>query len=346
MTVKKKHSRYDDSFYKLAAGVDKALKASFDGTTQKQQVEKLLKLEEKFKDTVISSPQGTAIYKKFVSHIVIANGNRLTANPFFRETRKIFTTQISPALEKGDWKSLQKHKINYKMAVFIRENWRAEFPAELQQLFQEISAARSALVTNNMPLAINRAKLFYSKVPKSHLDLLDMISLCTAGLCVGIDKWSDTEYSRVFLSVCIGRMTANLMEAYNATTIRFTPEQEKLLYRANRAKAHGRLDDVTSITAAVNLSLAEDSIETGKDIQIVSEEEINNILSAANVVSIDSPLDSDDESPASHLANTATNDLSPEDRVIKKELLTKIFFTVDKMDLMTVKVLKLKGLLE
>lgn len=350
--MKRKQKRvFDNAFYDLAASVDKSLKAAADDSTQQQQVDNLLQLERQFRDLIVASPQGNSIYKKFISHIVVENANILTAGPFFRERRGVLTKQISPALREGKYQALKKHNINFKMANFMKNCWRGEIPKDISDAYENIVRARNLLITNNMPLAINRAKRFYNAVPKGHLSLMDMISLCAGGLCTGIDKWSSPAYSKVFLSVCIGRMTSNLMGAYNETLVTFSQQQEKTLYRANSISSQkdGNLS-LAELTIAINETLIRDSLEKGDsdcESRLISEEELGNLLAAARAVSIDSPISSNDDDVKityrhSKVADTEKN---PEEIVADKNLIEKTYSIVDKMPLVEIKILKLKGML-
>jgi DNA-directed RNA polymerase specialized sigma subunit len=338
---KKRKNYFDKSFYTLAESVDKSLKSTEDGSTQKQQVEKLLKLEKQFKKEIINSSQGNIIYKKFLSMIIVTNGNRLTANPYFRENRVTFASSISPSLEMGNWKSLQKNNINYKMVLFMKQAWRGDFPDHLQKIFDEITQARNVLITNNMPLVINRAKRFFTRVPRSHLSLMDMISLCTAGLCTGIDKWSKTTYSPVFLSVCIGRMTANLMEAYNETTISFSPEQEKILYRARRASLSLGTEDLDCIAKAINLTLEKDG-----DSKRITKQELEQLIGASSIVPIENGTNTGVDNQVFDTTLYSNEEENMENSLIKRDLSIKAHGLIEELDLVTIKILKMKGMYE
>src|SRR5581483_1403548 len=243
MQKTKRQEAFDDSFYRLAGEVTKALEKNRDGSLQKEQVEELLDAERKFKETILKYRQSTEIYKKFLQKVCIQNKNILSARPYFREIATSFSKHITPAIKVRDVETLKRFDINYQFIKFIRDAWLGPFPKRAEQLFQRVHKARTILIENNMPLAINRAKLFYRKTPKSHLTLMDFIGICGLGLAAGVDKWSG-EYSPVFRSVCIGRMVGNMIDSYSETMLHFYPSDKRILYKAHTIRARQGIEDI------------------------------------------------------------------------------------------------------
>jgi hypothetical protein len=254
---KTKQESFDNQFYVLAGEVTRAIATNKDGTTQEQQVEELLDAERKFKETILKYRQSTEIYKKFLQRVRIKNQNILSARPYFRETATSFSKNITPAIKDENIELLKSFDINYQFIKFIRDSWLGPFPKRAEQLFQRVYKARSILIENNMPLAINRAKLFYRKVPRSHLTLLDFIGICALGLAAGIDKWCG-KYSPVFRSVCIGRMVGNMIDSYSETMLHFYPSDKRILYKANSLRGREGIEEINELTGAVNSSFAQD----------------------------------------------------------------------------------------
>jgi hypothetical protein len=62
---------------------------------QKAQVEKLVKLEKKFRRTLINHRWGPGVYKSFVDFIIRERKNILAARPYFRERQDVFTSCLS-----------------------------------------------------------------------------------------------------------------------------------------------------------------------------------------------------------------------------------------------------------
>ena len=349
MAKPKRQEVFDDSFYKLAGEVTKALERNKDGTLQKEQVETLLDFENKFRENILRYKQSTEVYKKFLQKVCIQNKNILSARPYFRETAVTFSSKITPAIKAGDVEALKQFNINYQFIKFIKGNWLGPFPKYCAQLFNNVHKSRTILIENNMPLAINRAKLFYRKTPRSHLTLMDLIGICGMGLAAGVDKWCGP-YSPVFRSVCIGRMVGNMIDSYSETMLHFYPSDKRILYKANSIRGRQGIDDVQELAKAVNESFKQDERE-GKSIpkNEVTPGGLSDLMNAASTVSADLPLHSSKETYTS-INNatiydfTADPDVNIEDDYIKKESTKQMLMLAQKLPILHRKVLRLKGI--
>lgn len=341
MHNKKKQEGFDDSFYKLAAEVTRALERNKDGTIQQEQVEELLDAERKFKMTILAYRQAGEVYKKFLQRVCITNKNILSARPYFRETAVTFSRKITPAIKAADIATLQTFDINYQFIKFIKESWLGPFPKRAQQLFERVHVARTKLIENNMPLAINRAKLFYRKVPKSHLTLMDMIEICAMGLAAGIDKWCG-KYSPVFRSVCIGRMVGNMIDSYSETTLHFYPSDKRILYKANSIRGRQGITDIKELTKAVNASFAQDELD-GKTIpkKNITVSELASLMSAASTVSADATVNDEGFGVYHFTPDSAPN---IEEALIQQETLQQVLGVAKGLSVLERKVLRLKGI--
>lgn len=353
----KKHKQegFDDSFYKLAGEVTRTLARNKDGSSQQQQVEELLDAEKKFKETILRYRQATEVYKKFLQKVCIINKNILSARPYFRETAKNFSANVTPAIKaaagvefKEPYKtpadgieSLKKFDINYQFIKFIRDSWLGPFPKRAEQNFQRVHRAREILIENNMPLAINRAKLFYRKVPKSHLSLMDFISICSMGLAAGIDKYCG-KYTPVFRSVCIGRMVGNMIDSYSETMLHFYPSDKRILYKANSIRGRQGVEEIEALTKAVNSSFAQDELDGNsvptKDINV---SELSYLMSAASTVSADATVN-DEGYGVYHFTQDPTVDI--EGHYIEAENMEWMLTLAKNLTLIEKKVLRLKGI--
>lgn len=344
---KQNYEAFDNSFYKLAGEVTKVLAANKDGTTQQQQVEELLDAERKFKETILKYRQATEVYKKFLQKVCIQNKNILSARPYFRETAVSFSKKITPAIKESALDSLKAIEtiktfdINYQFIKFIRNSWLGPFPKRAEQLFQRVHRAREILIQNNMPLAINRAKLFYRKVPRSHLSLMDFIGICSMGLAAGIDKYCG-QYTPVFRSVCIGRMVGNMIDSYSETMLHFYPSDKRILYKAHTIRGRKGIDEINELTAAVNASFKQDELE-GKTIpkNDINVSELSSLMSAASTVSADATVDDEGYGVYQYTADPTQN---IEAAYIHQENLEWLYGLAKSLPLLQRKVLRLKGL--
>jgi hypothetical protein len=336
----------DNALRRLGKDIENAIRENEDGTDQKKQVERLMSAEKKFKNSIVKYKQGSEIYRKFIIHIVVKNKNILTARPYFREKTEVFSASITPAIENAKIKNLQKFNINYLFAKFIKDNWVGPFPEKSEKFFNQIVEARKVLIENNMPLAINRAKLFYGKVPPNHLTLTDVIGIAAVGLMSGIDKWVG-EYRTVFRSVCIGRMTSNFIDEYSQTLIHFWPSDKHVLYRANSLAYKKQIEDFNALADAVNSSFDSDIVE-GKKTQgkKVTADQLASLMRAASTLSANLTAAQKAEGAVPleiYEREDLTSESNMEEDIEERDAMNHMFSSALGLPMIHQKVLRLKG---
>jgi hypothetical protein len=169
----RKNTFTDRDFQKLAIQVNQALADNENiGGDQKTQVEKVMTLETSFIKSLERHSRGHEVYGLFIDFVLKDLGNILSARPYFRESGAEFTKHITPAIKTKNAKKLMEFKGNFMLIKFIVDNWGSDLPKQSANIYKRLDTARNLLIENNIPLAINRAKLIYRKVPKSHLSLL------------------------------------------------------------------------------------------------------------------------------------------------------------------------------
>lgn len=341
---KKKYEKFDDSFYRLVGEVNSAIVRNKDGTDQKQQVEELLDAEIKFRETILKYRQSTEIYKKFLQKICVVNKNILSARPYFRENAGSFSRKVTPAIKANDIEKIKTFDINYQFIKFIKDSWLGPFPKKATTLYNRVYKARRVLIENNMPLAINRAKLFWRKTPKSHLNLNDMIGICAMGLASGVDKYTGP-YSPVFRSVCIGRMIGNLIDAYSGTILHFFPSDRRILYKAHTIRGRKGIEEINELTDAVNQSFENDGLE-GKSVpkNKVTVSELSYLMSAASTVSSDNTITTDSGESFGIYDFTPDPNQDIEHNFAERESISKMLSLASKLPILHRKVLRLKGI--
>ena len=337
----KSFEKYDSTFVDFAKILSEMIEHNENGTSQKEQVEALLSAEREFKDEICKRKQSTKIYRKFLQKICVENKNILSARPYFRVGAKRFSAEVTPAIKKEDIEVLKTFDINFRFVHFIKKQWLGSLPAKAEQAYQKVYKIRQALIENNMPLAINKAKKFFKSVPRSHIDLMDMISICAIGLATGVDKW-DGPYRRVWISCCIGFMTGFLIDAYSETMIHFYPNDRKFLYKANKLRARLGISEPGALAEAVNESFKADELEKGfkapkYDIQ---ESELFNLMNAASPVSTDSVVGEDGYGVYSF---TMDPNQDIEFNYIQMESTAQMLSHSKQLPLIYRKILKLKG---
>ena len=345
----------DREFQELAAQVNNAIIKN-DGLIgdQEAQVELLYSLEQKFKYHIQKYQQCVTIYKKFVHFIVNENGNILSARPYFREKAPVFSSKITKAIkgslseDKGEAnaaiRDLMTFNINFQLIKFIVDNWKGKVPERPRRYYNDFIEARRILIENNLPLAINRAKLFYRKTSKSHLTLLDLIDICTYGLISGIDKYVG-RYDRVWRSVCIGRMVGYMIDEYSKTFLRMFPTDKKILYRANALKHRLKIEDIEELTKAINESFEKDKRE-GKNIPKlpITEVHVRTLLNGSSYVSADTKMGGEEEDEGLSVYDyTADANADVEESTIKSNLMEMIYDASEDLTVIERKIIRLKG---
>lgn len=344
---KKKHFEvYSNDLYWLADSIAVILAENKkDGTTQKEQVDELFLAEKLFKEEILRYKYSTQVYKKFIEKIRFTDRNILYAKVYFRESSEVFSKYITPFLKEQDPEGLKKFNINFNLIQLIREKWRGPLGTKAEKLFARVERARRILMENNLPLAINVAKLFYRKVPRSSVTLIDMISVSAQGLASAIDKYCGDktgQYSEVFRSVIMGRATGNIIKLYSETSLHFYPSDRKVMYKANSIRGRQGITDITELASAVNEAFAADGRE-GLSVpkNQVTPAELQELLHAATLVSVECTVD--EESYSAYDYTICEND-NAEEALIKTETNEIIGKLISDLPPLHRKVLKLKGI--
>lgn len=340
----KKTNTPDREFQKLTRQIKQQIENNFGLIgDQKDQVELLVKLERRFKNYIQKYPKTTGIYELFINFIVNKQRNILSAKPYFREKTEVFSQSINKAIRNNDPKTLMQYDINYQFIHFVYQNWGGELPDKIQKCYNKLLDTRRILIENNIPLVINRAKLFYNKTPKSQYTLLDFINICIIGLMGGIDKYTG-EYRDVWRSVCIGRMTGNMIDEYSKTLLKLCPTDKKILYRANHLRHRLKIENIAELTKAINESFKQDKLEGRKIPSVVIDENyIRNLIHGASYISADSRSDNDDSEGVNIYDYTPSDEKSAEDTCIHNDLIDKIKKAGKDLNLVERKIITLKG---
>ena len=330
---------FNEHFYTLAREISDAIKNNKDGSDQKKQIGRLLAAEKAFIKSIWSYPKiCSEIYKKFIIQIVVVNRSVLTAQPFFRENSEVFHSKISPALKEGKFKTLKSFAVNFKFIKFVKDNWPGKLPDKSMKHYLDAEKARKVLVENNMPLAINRAKMFYKKAPQSHLELNDIIGIAAVGLISGIDKWSaHADYSSVFVSLCIGNMTGYMIENQSETSMHFFPSDKTIMYRANTFRHRYGIDDINILCDLVN-----ESFSDNKNHKPIKGWELEELFSAAAPNSGDTPANNGGTKSTFFDAYISDKD-HLEEKLEIKDFVFQLAKHAKKLTILEQKILKLKG---
>lgn len=346
----------DDPYFKLFAGVLEREIARYGHTTdwfarQKKQVEDLIALEIEFRRNLVRSPSfGRYYYRRFIEFICNEQKNILDARPFFRERQAVFARDISKALKARNYKALYRFGINYRFIMFVmaQPNWGRV--GKLRELADKITTLRQEIVVMNAPLAINRAQLFFSRTPKSHLARMDLVGIAIEGLMSGIDKYAPEKRTGVvtkqFRSTAIGRMGGNFIEDYSETLVHFYPVDKRKIYRAN--KIIGRnvgAVDFDKLASGVNEIVTKDRPEETKVTEHpTTPDEIADLMAAASTVSSDSSLPSDPDAPEPIERFAAPEASRPDVQVEHRDAMGAMYAALPDLTVFQKKLLRLRGI--
>lgn len=272
---------FDKSFALFANNLQDALK-SYPKTKksevlalQKVQMEMLIGLESEWQLKLSETKYQKLVYEAFWDFIMNVKHNIALARVFFRERQTTFSHFLTDAFNNHDLKTLAKYHPNYQLIAFVMKTGIIKDP-EIIEIANKIKNLRNKIIELNLPLAISRAKIFWSKTPEFHLSHMDLIQISTEGLISAIDKYV-LPFSRSFRAVIIGRIAGLNIASYSGTLIHFYPVDKKKLYRANKlvhsySIVPNKSIDFNGLSKAIN--------ENYQDNCKVTPEEVYNLLSS------------------------------------------------------------------
>lgn len=331
---------YDESFKLFAKSLEGAIAKYGENDEnllkqQKRQIEKLIGLEKSFRKALVADPLGFEVYQKFIEHICEKKKNILSARPYFRERQENFTAKISQSLKEKSVERLQRFNFNYQFIRFVMGLYDWSKESDIWRLAKEIGDLRQELIVQNMPLAISRARIFYSRTPKAQLEYMDLVQIAAEGLMSAIDKFV-LPFSSAFRAVVIGRCTGNFIHQYSETLIHFYPIDKRKIYRANKLlrRQTDTKPNYDELAAQVNVGMAPGGHTNGA--------ELASLMLAQSYVSSETPLEDEDERPTEKYASPITS--QPDYAVEENNSLQAVYYAISKLPVLDQKILKLKGL--
>lgn len=309
---------------------------------QKKQVELIVSREREFKEVLQKEYPGLSeiIYLGFIDYILTVKRNILACKPFFRERQDAFALGISPAIRERKFQDLYRFDINYQFISFA-----LAFPLtnkekhpKLFEITERIYAIRTEIVELNMPLAISRAKMFWSRTPKSHLSYMDVVQISAEALVNAVDKFV-LPYRPVFRSTIIGRIKGDLIEEYSRPMLHFYPSDRRKLYRANKAQRGGNILDFDKLAERVN----DIGVKLDKP---TSPAEIQNLVNASSHFSLDSLTPDTEDSEGSGIIESypAEEGVRPDVIFESQDLSSKLLNAIKRLNAVERKLIKLKGI--
>jgi len=272
---------------------------------QAQQIRELLEVEEAFRAAVTASASGFDVWRGFLEFIA-SRASVSQAQPYFRERQVVFIGAISPLLKEAnvDELLLQPFRINRGWIEFAlgAVEWGDDHP--VRALAARAAVLRRELVELNLPLAVSRARIFWSRNahrPGAKLTFMDFVQIAAQGLLVAVDKFTptgdpDTEpelFAKtcdVFPSVAITRMSGFFIQSYSETQIHFSSSDRRRLYRLKKMLSKRGVSEV-------NIQDLVDEVNRGVEdpARWVTAEDVEALLAASTVGSTDATRTSEDD---------------------------------------------------
>jgi DNA-directed RNA polymerase specialized sigma subunit len=328
------------TFFNFISELNKILLENheIDGRSQKTLLNELFSLEKQFRDLLLSDKKyGTLVYKRFVDYMNTIKKNEtnkylLISRIYFRE-KQSRSKQIYNAIVNNKPEILYKFRINYRFIDWALKNYKGPKVKALRNIYNEIVQIRHTLVNNNLPLALNRAKIFWTQAVKPQhrhkdLDYMDFVQASAEGLLIAIDKFVPP-YKKVFVSTAIARMNNNMDEILNDYIVHIPQMEKRILKRAVKAQQKTNSD----LTSQKVLKYVSESFEN------VSSEKIQKIQAAAHR-DVRSNYDPENEE-VNIFDKISTND-EPEENFLSYELEKLLYNNIEKLDVIMRKVLSLK----
>lgn len=340
-------------------------------TLQAGQFLSLARGEDEFRKKLSKHKLGLEIYSRFCKHF----GNRpdddpqarrrglLASRPYFRERQGVCAGPIGNAIRgasdpqapkaKAALRRLMEFRINYNFVSFALDFIPAQDP--LRSLAKTIFKIRQTIVSQNAPLAISQARLFYRKAPVKMRDhrftAMDFVQIAIEGLMSAVDKFvvppnvgKKPQEIQVWRAVAIGRMRGNFIEMFSSTSFHYNPGHKRILYRANKHlhQLPPGERDFNRLARYVNQDLEEDGLST-------TGAELSVLMGASAWVGDPSDhLSSNNENPSAPKTVTesaaAPESWQPDFRYEEHEVRSQIQKIISELPLMDQKLLLLRGI--
>ena len=298
-----------------------------DPRDQKQLMEDLFLLEEEFKQVIVSKKWDSAIYPAFVQFIMQEKKNILAARVYFRERQSTFTKDMSQIFrDPSRYIDIGNFRINYEFVNWTCKNFVGVKYKALHNLKGEIIKVRHTLAMKDVFLALNRARLFWSKAPNCKLDYMDIIQDACEGYMHAVDKFTPP-YTVTFRAVVIGRMLLRMLLDHNSTMVRLPPTDQRILYRINNAKYREGLTESDEILKFVQESFPGVTLERMAAIELATE--------------VFYPFNNSVESSKSDWTDTSETS-NQELCILESDLKSKLSQVFEQLPLIDQKILKLK----
>lgn len=223
---------------------------------------KLFKLEKEYILKIKKTEFGLKFFEQFCKDIKI-NNDKLIVRNYFREKESNFKDLIYKFIDKNNYKSLMSRRFNYKFCTLIHSSVKesneigAETLLELNSIMLQMKTIRDGIFNQFAYLALNRAKIFFSKNTSHMIDFSDYIQASNEALLNAIDKFLVGQKPEYFYALMNGRMLGYLLniQITMSSTISFGESIKKKIYKARRElRQMGDEASIKKIAEIINLA--------------------------------------------------------------------------------------------
>jgi len=303
-----------------------------DSRSQEELLNALFDCEQRFRDMLVSTSKGEKTYADFIVYIREVKRNILSSRIFFRERQGTFTQEMSICFKEPDPRKLQQYRINYEFVKWVLKNYKGPKKKKLTAIKDEMVKLRTMLMYKDVFLALSRAKIFSTRAPNWRIEHMDMVQDACEGYLIAVDKFVPP-YTNVFRSVAIGRMTLLMLTDRNATMVKFSPTESRILYRARNAKYKVGLQDPKDILEYVRESYPKTTLE-----------QLARIEAATGVSSLDGSLESSQDTghPIHYVNNLSDETVDIMQEASLNQATEKMAVAFNCLNLLEQKALRLK----
>jgi RNA polymerase sigma factor (sigma-70 family) len=244
----------------------------------------LINLEDEFRNILRKYKKGLDVYRKFFDHFSEKNEDVRIAKIYFRERDTFGFGVLFDIIKKRDAEELSKYRINYK---FIKWALTQNVPEKkkLNEIYKRIVYLRQRLLTENLPLVVNRSRCFQFKSKDERSDYMDLLQAASEGFLTAIDKFTpegkiDEKEASRFKSSTMSWMGNKMTSVTNNQMLKMTTKEKYILYRANIARYRLNMEKHEDILKFVQETFPKVTYNQLKD--IITSIKISPILSMAD----------------------------------------------------------------
>jgi DNA-directed RNA polymerase specialized sigma subunit len=282
--------------------------------------------EQSFAKKLQSTAYGRKVYLSFIQKIFKTDGGIKAAKSFFRARQHSFLDTVNKGIRNVKPELIYSVPINFRFCQFAINELNGK-DQKLTSLFSDIKKYREDIITKNLYLSLNRAKVYNSTSRGKNIGFDDLIQISNEALVVAVDKYVMDGEESTFYQMAIGRMISGLIvHGTNLSSATIGVHHQKKLYQIRKV-----LQDSPGIS---NQEVA--------NILKVAREEIDELLSATLYKSMDDRISEDSKARYGDtiVSNSWQDDMN---KLEKDDGISTMAYLFNQLTLLEKKVLLLKG---